>query len=189
VIHHAPSGEKHIADLKTPHGLFIEFQHSFLQQQERASREAFYGKLVWVVNGTRRKRDRVRFFDSIQSWWRIASGIFLSRFVEEALPREWLDSSVPVYFDFGGPSLWSLMPKRPYGYAVVVAVRRAAVIDAYRNGREIFNADELIRVIEACLRSRLFATRAAFYLQQRHSKPQYRKRPQRRNWRSRERRF
>jgi competence protein CoiA len=48
-IHHdRQSGEKHIADVGTPHGLVIEFQHSYLDPLERAARERFYGNMVWA---------------------------------------------------------------------------------------------------------------------------------------------
>ena len=189
MIHYAPDGEKHIADVKTRHGLVIEFQHSFLTKQERALREAFYRNMVCVVDGTRRKRDSKRFFDSIALWWRIGKRVFLASSVEEGLPKEWLDSCVPVYFDFGdvpiaSPVLWCLLPKRVYGSAVVVAVQRAAVIDAYRNGRQVFDADKLIRDIEEGLRRRAYAAHAAHVLQQR-SRPKlyYRKRYRPHNWR------
>ena len=36
------TGEKHIADVATPRGLIIEFQHSPLDYDELVSREAFY---------------------------------------------------------------------------------------------------------------------------------------------------
>jgi hypothetical protein len=42
VIHLAPNGAKHIADVKTEHGWVIEFQHSHLEHEERRSRDAFY---------------------------------------------------------------------------------------------------------------------------------------------------
>ncbi|KUM52582.1 competence protein CoiA [Rheinheimera sp. EpRS3] len=40
------SGEKHIADLKNPFGLVVEFQHSPIKPEEMASREAFYENMV-----------------------------------------------------------------------------------------------------------------------------------------------
>ena len=54
VIHYAENGEKHIADVKTDQGWVIEFQHSHIKPDERGSREDFYGKLIWVVDGNRR---------------------------------------------------------------------------------------------------------------------------------------
>src|SRR5581483_2362554 len=55
------TGEKHIADIRTSYGLVIEFQHSFLKPEERTSRESFYKNMLWVVDGTRNKRDYERF--------------------------------------------------------------------------------------------------------------------------------
>jgi hypothetical protein len=52
VVHFDPTTEeKHVADVKTAAGLVIEFQNSPMTEDERNSRENFYGSLVWVVNG------------------------------------------------------------------------------------------------------------------------------------------
>jgi len=61
-IHTSESGEKHIADVKTIKSWVIEFQHSHLNPVERRARNDFYKKLVWVVDGPRRKRDKQKFF-------------------------------------------------------------------------------------------------------------------------------
>ncbi|MEZ4815540.1 MAG: competence protein CoiA family protein [Bdellovibrionota bacterium] len=55
-IHHASDGERHIADVKTSDNWVLEFQHSFLNSEERRIRSNFYEKLSWVVNGQRRKK-------------------------------------------------------------------------------------------------------------------------------------
>src|SRR5258708_11818709 len=103
IQHDGQSGEKHIADVRTPHGLVIEFQHSHLDPLERAERERFYGNMVWVVDGTRLQRDYPRFHrrnDSLRPTNN--QGYFLLTFPEECFPAMWLDSSVPVIFDFRG---------------------------------------------------------------------------------------
>lgn len=41
---------EHRADVKTPN-MVVEFQHSPISPEEIAKREAFYGKMVWVVDG------------------------------------------------------------------------------------------------------------------------------------------
>ena len=64
IIHLSADGEKHIADVKTPNGVVIEFQYSFMRPDERRVREAFYGNMVWVVHGTRRARDKSQFFEN-----------------------------------------------------------------------------------------------------------------------------
>lgn len=51
VSHVAPDGEIHRADIKTPTGIYIEVQHSSMTDAEREAREAFYGNLIWVVDG------------------------------------------------------------------------------------------------------------------------------------------
>lgn len=51
ISHVAADGEIHRADIKTPTGIAIEIQHSAMTDAERQSREAFYGNLVWVIDG------------------------------------------------------------------------------------------------------------------------------------------
>lgn len=46
-----PTGEIHRADVWTPSGLVLEFQHSCLRDEELSAREAFYSNLVWVLDG------------------------------------------------------------------------------------------------------------------------------------------
>ena len=136
IQHDAQSGEKHIADVRTPHGLVIEFQHSHLDPQERDARERFHGNMVWVVDGTRLHRDYPRFNkgkDDLRPTY--LQGYFLLTFPEECFPAMWLDSSVPVIFDFrcaddsqppdaSRDALWCLLPGRTEGSAVVVRLSR-----------------------------------------------------------------
>ncbi|MGG1943664.1 CoiA-like domain protein [Trinickia sp. NRRL B-1857] len=51
ISHVAPDGEIHRADIKTPTGIVVEVQHSAITDAERVSREAFYGNLVWIIDG------------------------------------------------------------------------------------------------------------------------------------------
>ena len=51
VSHTAPDGEVHRADIKTLTGIVIEVQHSTMTDSERESREAFYGNLLWIIDG------------------------------------------------------------------------------------------------------------------------------------------
>lgn len=50
IVMFAPDGEKHIADVRTPNGMVVEFQNSPMAPEELRSREQFYGKMLWVVN-------------------------------------------------------------------------------------------------------------------------------------------
>jgi len=148
VLHQAEDGEKHIADVKTVDGRVIEFQHSYLKSEERRAREAFYGRMVWVVDGLRRKRDRSHFLDALDSV-RVAPGkplMFSIPWVEGALLRDWADSRAPVFFDFGknddlkkvigfqAPVLWRLDPKSAKGWRHVTLVLRNSFRLAFLEG-------------------------------------------------------
>ena len=128
------TGEKHIADVRTGHGFVIEFQHSHIDPQERSSREKFYKNMVWVVDGARFKRDYPRFLKGKEENF-ISSktkGFFFTHFPDWCFPSNWIDSKVPVVFDFGidisssepqdtiREFLWCLLPKRFRGVPSVV---------------------------------------------------------------------
>lgn len=103
------TGEKHIADVQTDHNLVIEFQHSHIEYQERTLREEFYKNIVWVVDGTRLKRDYPRFLKCKKNGFENTifnktdnPKIFRVDFLDWCFPPDWLESSVPVIFDFLG---------------------------------------------------------------------------------------
>lgn len=52
-------GDLHRADVHTPCGTTLEFQNSPICLSELESREAFYPKLVWVLNGKKFKGFRI----------------------------------------------------------------------------------------------------------------------------------
>jgi competence protein CoiA len=95
------TGEKHIADIKSKWGLVIEFQHSHLKPEERTARENFYRDMIWVVDGARLRHDYSRFIKGqkqLQSTEK--PGIYNVYDPAKCLPSAWLNSSVPVIFDF-----------------------------------------------------------------------------------------
>src|SRR5690606_12234794 len=104
IIHRADDGERHIADVRTEQGYVIEFQHSYIKPEERQSREDFYRKMLWIVDGTRRSRDKGKFADALvlaaridgREDLRVSPGAF-----ESLLLRDWGVSKIPVVFDFG----------------------------------------------------------------------------------------
>ncbi len=154
------TGEKHIADVRTIHNLVVEFQHSNITPKERTSREQFYKNMVWVVDGTRLKRDYPRF---VKEWNRDGIsevrktdklGIFKVWFPEFCFPEAWLKSSVPVIFDFRGDgsivdieglrnNLYCLFPQvgRP---ARIAEISRKAFINTTTNGEWALRVQEFI---------------------------------------------
>ncbi len=104
------SGEKHIADVKSPFGLVIEFQHSAFKDDERNAREKFYGNMIWIVDGMRGGLDK-RYFDMglsgpIQKNPLAYQVEWLGR---SKLLHTWSESSVKVFIDFGADILWRLV--------------------------------------------------------------------------------
>ena len=149
-IQHDQSGEKHIADVRTIHGLVIEFQHSHLDPQERAKRERFYGNMVWIVDGTRLKGDYPRFQKGIGSLLTTTNkkGHLLVPNPELCFPADWSNSSVPVLFDFLGDGLidptdeqrkplWCLLPNLEDKKAVVIKMSREHFIETATKGPQV----------------------------------------------------
>lgn len=150
VVHQGPSGEKHIADVKTDQGWVLEFQHSHMKPEERQSRDNFYPKLVWVVDALRRKRDRVKFADAWNRGAPVGRNPRVRKIrLDTTLLREWADSSAHVFFDFGlDMHLVSLISRGagPIGHAL--AFPRMQLINFFLN-REAQNFEALMREIKA----------------------------------------
>ncbi len=157
IVHHAEDGERHIADVRTGDDWVIEFQHSYIKPEERRSREAFYPKLVWVVDGLRRKRDEAGFH---RAWEESVTPFGANAPVrqvwsqEGALLRDWAGSRAHVFFDLGDEQvLWWLLPNANDINAYVTRISRAAFIETHRRtatkGPNDFDsfAEELIGLV------------------------------------------
>ena len=97
----------HIADIKTPDELVVEFQHSYISAGDRLAREQFHTNMIWVVDGTRLKYDFKRFTKNIENMQpfiisnsEIPFSLYTVNWVDEILPKSWLSATVPLYFDF-----------------------------------------------------------------------------------------
>ena len=137
IVQRAEDGTKHIADIKTEHGWVIEFQHSSIPPEERRSRDAFYRQVVWVVDGTRRKRDAAQFARAWSDGTPVAKAFPVQRLYADdcALLREWSGSLAPIFFDLGdGQVLWWLLPGRLNGSAYVAQFPRNVFIHIFRSG-------------------------------------------------------
>lgn len=147
------TGEKHIADVRTSHGHVIEFQHSYIDPQERTSRENFYKDMVWVVDGTRLKRDYPRFLKGKKGFRKTnKKGFYFVDFPDECFPSAWLKSSVPVIFDFRGTEsiedpkdmrnhLYCLLPNSNERKTVLAIFSRESFINSTLNG-ELFKKQQ-----------------------------------------------
>lgn len=101
--------------------------------------------MVWVVDGTRLKKDYQRFFRWKEYFKPIRQGLFRIDYPDDCFPSAWLYSSVPVIFDFRGNAsvddtnnteifLYCLFPKRIGRYAVLAEIKRKTFINTVING-------------------------------------------------------
>ena len=155
IVQYAPSGEKHIADVKTNKNWVLEFQHSYLNSEERNSRNTFYPKLVWIIDGLRRKTDIAQFAKILKDSRQAPVGglsILKVNFPEESrLLQEWMNSNKPVFFDFGkkaNKNFWFLLPLNIKNEAYITYFSREEFITVlnYDGFDELF--EEIIPTIQ-----------------------------------------
>jgi hypothetical protein len=158
-IQYDESGEKHIADVKTSSGWTIEFQHSGIAREERDSRDYFYNKLIWIVDGTRRKTDIERFVSLFFNARTISNEPFILRILKSyplervRLNQEWGDSKSLVLFDFGksevryfdeyssNKDLWLIYPSKDRTY--LTSFPKDSFIEMMNNTR----SDEVYKML------------------------------------------
>lgn len=93
------SGERHIADVKTPSGLVIEFQHSTISPDEVKSREEYYKSIIWVIDGCKNDFDRVNF--SLSRSRPNEEGLaHFTWYGRSQIFKRW-HTTKPVFIDFG----------------------------------------------------------------------------------------
>lgn len=148
------SGEVHIADVKTDQGRVLEFQHSPISPEERQAREAFYKTMVWVIDGTRRIRDKDKFNHDIESSNRVQGndGLRILGGYRSPLLRDWSDSTVPVFFDLGEEALWGILPKNKIGRIYAFKTERKELI-ASLNPEPKLNFEALVSRCTASIES------------------------------------
>lgn len=165
VLRSPQTGERHIADVRAPHGLVMEFQHSAIDPTERISREKFYVNMLWVVDCTRLKTDLPRIDEHLPNWRRLPEGNVETHWNPASIfPRRWLNCTVPVLFDFSGyidgadpaerDHLLCLLPERFSDRAVFFPVSRATLVQIGNDQANIFDwRDVHIKLIERELTS------------------------------------
>lgn len=159
IIRWADTGEKHIADVQLKDGRVIEFQHSRIAPEERRAREAFYGSMVWIVDGTRRSKDRERLHTSLTVVLRTPS-ICVASPKRCALLRDWAASGVDVFIDLQDrigevPMLWHLQPGGSADRVIVIPIQVSDIVATLHKGEEFprLSLDGLARMIESQSRS------------------------------------
>lgn len=165
-IHKDTDGEIHKADVKTANGHVIEFQYSRIDPEERKKREEFYKNMAWVVNGTRLLGDYVRFKNHLKLLKKFKNvDLFSTSSPEKLFNRDWLDSKVPVFFDFERDKnndevdpldqvrtgLHCLLPGRARGQAVILRYSRTRFIGSSQNSSILHFAQTTMNEVSKAL--------------------------------------
>lgn len=138
ILHDELTGEKHIADVRTRHGVVVEFQRSTIEPHEVAARERFYQRMVWVVDGTRNDADQWNFgmFRSRVNDDGFAS---LSWYSRSKLFHRW-HTTTPVFIDFGERGFWRVCQFDPVKKeGIVLLCDRDAFAKALIEGKTDFS--------------------------------------------------
>ncbi len=155
------SGEKHIADVKTESGWILEFQHSHINPEERLSRNSFYPKLVWVIDGVRRQRDKPAFHKILEEYAIRKADPRFERIIgpdDCRLIKEWHTSNARVFLDFqdvdkeNQPFIWFLFPRIADNEAHLWPITRAEFIALHKNNK----FDEVVEKTIAPFIAKLF---------------------------------
>lgn len=136
----AGTQELHIADVRTPTGLVLEFQHSNIDLSEVEARQRFYQKMVWVVDGCKNDFDRYNFSNG-RSRPNQNGIVEFHWFGRSKLFDRW-HIATPVFVDFGQEhGFWRVLrydPKTKVGRAGLVD--RAAFAELASSGTTDFSA-------------------------------------------------
>jgi hypothetical protein len=95
-----------------------------LKPEERLSRNQFYKNIVWVVDGLRRQNDWTKLIDVINKGVEFDTGLFNYIYTEypedSRILTDWINTGVPVLFDFGEDALFLQLPTNTNNFAYLV---------------------------------------------------------------------
>lgn len=170
-VNNPDGNDWHIADICTPDGLVVEFQHSNLDIDERKIREQFYtatkGLMFWVVDGTRLVNDFKRFKKGFleEAYKSYSPSLITVNAPERYFPNKWLpDGIATIVFDFQGLNsdwlnedcnirkpLYVMLSKIFANRACFMPVDREQFVDSIKNGnikRFLLNTEQSLKQLE-----------------------------------------
>lgn len=139
VVLQASSGERHIADVRTPSGMVIEFQRSTIHPEEVIARQNYYQNMIWVIDGTRTEFDRYNFRMGLSKVSENGLASFSWHSRSKLFARWWV--SKPVFIDFGPDfGIWRVLRFDPTQKRGVVAyTHKEKLVEWITNGTTDFS--------------------------------------------------
>ena len=114
VVFKSANGERHIADVYTPNHWVIEVQSYSIDDQEARAREAFYGQMVWIINGSKSEFDKTYFNLSLHGPYSEDRRLYgIQWYGRGKLLAKWSTATKHVFLDFGGDVVWQLLKYDP----------------------------------------------------------------------------
>ena len=130
------SGEWHIADVLTPTGLALEFQHSAIARDEVEKRTGFHNDICWIVDGMRLE-STVKQFKSALSHARPLSSrgavVCEVYYYDSRFLKRWSGLNAPVVIDFGFEDVW-VIGKSLANSALMYLVGKTALVEQLKLG-------------------------------------------------------
>ena len=136
VVVRSDADKFHIADVRLPTGKVIEFQHSHISCDDRYAREAFYGDMIWVVDGTRLERDK-KILHFLQIGYGISKrrGQSIVNGSAHQITKRWASSTKLVFLDFGEDDLWCISPRKENWMFFAARYLKRDFVDAFLAGK------------------------------------------------------
>lgn len=136
------TGEKHVADIKLNNGVVLEFQNSPISLREIKSRNDFYKKIIWVLNGDKFKKNfnylNYSYLPEDVYWydWKYANSFSKLNSLHNGLKfyerqSEHLRMTTHVFIDFGGDSVFKIL-SGDSGYGTVKRFSKKDFIEKYK---------------------------------------------------------
>ena len=141
------TSEKHIADTKTTEGWVLEFQHSPIKPEEIHSRNTFYKKIIWVVDGLRRERDRKQLEKTFEHGLTFETNNFQFNEIDflefSRMLMDWSDFGKPVFLDFNEPLMPLVLPIHKKNTVYLTPIDRDIFVEVVKTNQ----FEELLKTI------------------------------------------
>ncbi|MDP5219684.1 competence protein CoiA family protein [Ruegeria sp. 2205SS24-7] len=129
-------GELHIADVLTPQGLALEFQHSAIAREEVDKRTAFHKDICWIVDGMRLESTINQFMDALKHARPLNSSgahVYEVYYYDSRFLKKWSGLNAPVVIDFGMDDVW-VIGRSLENSALMYTLKKTALVEQFKQG-------------------------------------------------------
>ena len=130
------SGELQIADVLTPKGLALEFQHSAIARDEVEKRTAFHKDICWIVDGMRLESTIKQFKTALNHARPLNSGgasVYEVYYYDSRFLEKWSGLNAPVVIDFGIEDVW-VIGRSLENSALMYTLKKAVLVEQFKLG-------------------------------------------------------